>query len=122
MGEEKKEVSYDFKGGEMIVSKEDREEFYFEPTARGKKGKSKKKEESSSKAKPIKHNAVTYNLFDKLKLDAPFTTDDVPALMEKLEASLEDFHQKVREWELKREDLKKRILAGDTLDEEAEGE
>merc|ERR1712232_244035 len=39
---EKKQVDLtDFKGGEMIVKKEDREEYYYEPTARGKKSKSK---------------------------------------------------------------------------------
>lgn len=112
--EEKKDVAYELpKGAEMIVKKEDREEFYFEPTSRGKKGKNKaKKEESSDKPKPIKHNAVTFNLFDKVKLDAPITTDEVPALMEKLEAKLEEYHAKVKVWEEKREDLKQKILAG----------
>merc|ERR1712228_1111456 len=83
---EEKEVKHDVpKGGEVLASKADRDmEYYFEPTARGKKGKSKaKKDEGEGKAKPIKHNAETFQLFDKLKLDAPITTDDVPALLEK---------------------------------------
>merc|ERR1712048_652314 len=101
------------KGEEVLVKKEDRDLFYYEPTARGKKGKSKaKKEESSEKAKPIKHNAETFNLFDKLKLDAPITTDDVPALLEKLDAKLKEYNEKVAEWEKKKEDMKARILAG----------
>merc|ERR1712110_1148608 len=102
---EKKEIKHDLpKGAEVMVAKGEREEFYLEPTAK-KKGKSKqKKEESSDKAKPIKHNAETFNLFDKLKLDAPITTDDVPALMEKLEAKLEEYNGKVAEWEKKKED------------------
>merc|ERR1711970_807847 len=98
----------------ILQKKEDRDLFYYEPTARGKKGKAKpKKEEGSSK--PIKHNAETFNLFDKLKLDAPITTDDVPALMEKLEAKLGEYNDKVKEWEEKRDDLKKQILAGKVI-------
>ena len=51
-------------------------------TAKGKKGKSKAKPAGDdSKAKPIKHNAETFNLFDKLKLDAPITTDDVQIIL-----------------------------------------
>merc|ERR1712226_1454021 len=96
----------------MGVSKEEREEFYFEPTAKGKKGKTKAKKDESS-TKPIKHNAETFQLFDKLKLDAPITTDDVPALVEKLEAKLVEFNGKVKKWEEQREDLKERILAGE---------
>merc|ERR1712232_1452630 len=108
--EEKKEVAYELpKGAEVLQKKEDRDLFYYEPTARGKKGKSKpKKDEGSSK--PIKHNAETFNLFDKLKLDAPITTDDVPALLEKLEARLEEYNEKVKKLEVQREDLKRQIL------------
>merc|ERR1712228_969281 len=112
---EEKEVKHDVpKGGEVLASKADRDmEYYFEPTARGKKGKSKaKKDEGEGKAKPIKHNAETFQLFDKLKLDAPITTDDVPALVEKLEAKLVEYNGKVKDWEEKREDIKERILAG----------
>merc|ERR1712113_1223743 len=120
--EEKKEVSYELpKGAEMLVKKEDRGEFYYAPTARGKKGKPKQKKEESS-SKPIKHNAETFNLFDKLKLDAPITTDDVPALVEKLEAKLVEYNEKVKGWEEKREDLKNRILAGEaTADDGKDG-
>merc|ERR1712110_366195 len=111
---EKKEIKHDLpKGAEVMVAKGEREEFYLEPTAK-KKGKSKaKKQEGSDKAKPIKHNAETFQLFDKLKLDAPITTDDVPALIEKLEAKLVDYQEKVKTWEEKREDMKNKILAGE---------
>merc|ERR1712151_1462720 len=116
--EEKKEVAYELpKGAEVLQKKEDRDLFYYEPTARGKKGKAKpKKDESASK--PIKHNAETFNLFDKLKLDAPITTDDVPPLVEKLEAKLVEYNEKVKGWEEKREDLKNRILAGEATAED----
>merc|ERR1712151_678401 len=102
------------------MGKADRDmEYYFEPTARGKKGKSKaKKDEGEGKAKPIKHNAETFQLFDKLKLDAPITTDDVPALLEKLDAKLVEFNGKVKKWEEQREDLKERILAGEATAED----
>merc|ERR1712110_1319600 len=75
----------------------------------GKKGKTKSEKDSTSK--PIKHDANTFQLFSKLKLDAPITTDDVPALLEKLEAQLEDYQNKVKDWEEKKEEMKRKILS-----------
>merc|ERR1712203_745415 len=97
-----------------LLKKEDRDEYYFTPTAKGKKGKSKKKvgEEGSASSKPIKHNAETFRLFEQLKLDAPITTGDIPPVLEKLEAQLEEYKQKVKEWEETREEMKKKILEG----------
>jgi len=120
--EDKKETTYDNPDNTMVLlKKEDREEYFFAPTAKGKKSKSKAKADASDGcAKPIKHNAETFQLFDKLKLDAPITTHDIPALLEKLELQLEDYQQKVREWEVKRDDLKRRILDGEDVDFAAE--
>lgn len=108
--EEKKEIAHDNpEGTQVLAKKEDREEFYFVPTAKKKKGKNKSaKADSASKA--IKHNAATFGLFDSLKLDAPITTDDIPATLEKLEAKLTEYQEKVKEWELQREELKRKIL------------
>jgi len=109
--EEKKEIEHNNPDGTQVLArKEDREEFYFVPTAKKKsKGKSKSsKAEGASKA--IKHNAATFSLFDALKLDAPITTDDIPATLEKLEAKLDDYTEKVKQWEEQREDLKRKIL------------
>jgi len=116
--EEKKDTTYDVPdGAEIMLKKEDRDEFWFAPLkAKGKKGKTAKKESGS--AKPIKHNAETFKLFDQLKLDAPITTDDIPALMEKLEAKYEDYKKKVAVWEQKREEMKKQILEGKPEEEE----
>merc|ERR1712066_522547 len=88
--EEKKEIAHNNpEGTQILTKKEDREEFYFVPTAK-KKGKSKNKGgKAEGGAKPIKHNAETFRLFDQLKLDAPITTDDIPGLLEKLEAQLQ---------------------------------
>merc|ERR1719215_1769149 len=108
-----------FEGSEMLVKKEDREEFYFAPTGKGKK-KSGKKSKAEGAAKPIKHNAETFRLFDKLKLEAPITTDDVPSRLEQLEQKLEDFQQKVKKWEETREERKMKILAGEDYKEEEE--
>merc|ERR1712060_939690 len=124
--QEKKEVEHgDTKGLEVLMKKEDRdEEYYMGPTAKGKKSKGKKgaKAEGSS-AKPIKHNAETFRLFDQLKLNAPITTDEVPALLEQLQEKLADFQQKVKVWEETKEEQKKKILAGlDVEDEEKEEE
>merc|ERR1711972_692918 len=100
------------------MGKEDRDEFYFAPT-KGKKGKSKQKgAESEGASKPIKHNAETFRLFDQLKLDAPITTDDILAILEKLEAQLEDYNAKVKEWEEKREEMKRKILSGEVVPDE----
>ena len=84
--EEKKDVAYDVpEGAEIMLKKEDRDEFWFAPTkAKGKKGKSGKKDEGGSKSKPIKHNAETFRLFDQLKLDAPITTDDIAGQQDRL--------------------------------------
>merc|ERR1712194_245478 len=70
--------------------------------------------------KSIKHNAVTFKLFDQLKLNAPTTTDDIPALLEKLEEQLAGFQEKVKEWELSRDEMKAKILAGEDVVEKAE--
>lgn len=112
----KKEIAHNNKDGEMVLLSKDArdEEFYFAPTKKGKAAKMKKKETGKS----IKHNAETFRLFDQLKLDAPVTTDDVPALLEKLHAQVEMYAGKIEEWKLNRDELKKKILAGESLEEE----
>jgi len=124
--EEKKEISHDSRpeGTEILVSKDNREEeFYYAPTAAKKKGKSKNKgSQEGGAAKPIKHNAETFKLFDQLKLNAPITTDDIPDLLEKLEAQLESYQEKVKQWEEKKEEMKKQILDGTYKEEEKEKE
>ena len=47
--------------------------------------------DSAPAAKPIRHNAGTFSLFKQLDLDAPMSTEEVPALIEKLEGMLEDY-------------------------------
>merc|ERR1719433_1900397 len=98
--EEAKETVIDNpEGTEVLTKKEDRDEYYFVPTAKGKKNKAKAKGgKAEGSAKPIKHNAETFTLFAKLKLDAPITTDDIPAILEKLEAQLEGYKEKVEQW------------------------
>ncbi|CAE7453589.1 unnamed protein product [Symbiodinium natans] len=104
-------------GGEVLLRKEDREEeFYFAPLKAGKKGKSKPK--GSFYLPGIQSNqSPTKGLFDQLKLDAPLSTEQVPALLEELEKQLGlarfwfqalrfggPCPAKVKEWEEKRED------------------
>jgi len=119
---EQREIQHDLKDGmEVLARKEDREEFYFVPTAK-KKGKSKNKGgKEGGSSRPIKHNAETFRLFDQLKLDAPITTDDVPATLEKLQAQLDMYKEKVKEWEEKRDEMKRKILEG-AAEEEAKEE
>merc|ERR1712203_401921 len=120
--EEKKEVAHENpEGTEVIVAKKDQDEFFMMP-AKGKKSKSKKGGKAESSAKPIKHNAETFRLFDQLKLNAPMTTDEVPALLEKLEAQLADYQQKVKVWEETKEEQKRKILEGLEVEDETKEE
>merc|ERR1711948_253961 len=110
--EQKETVFNNPEGTEVLCKKDDRDEYYFNPTSKGKKGKKKGPGTETSTKKPIKHNAETFQLFDKLKLNAPITTDDIPPLLVELEKQLEDYKVKVKDWEEKREERKKRILEG----------
>jgi len=119
--EEKKEVDHsknNMDGLQVLEKKDERDEFWFEPT-KGKKSKgSKQKGEKAGSAKPIKHSAQTFKLFDQLKLDAPITLDDIPQILEKLEAKLVHFHKKVAEWEKTKEEKKAKILAGGDVEDD----
>jgi len=119
--EEKKVVDAPVKDGEMLLlKKEDREEeFYFAPTkTKASKSKNKGSKSEGSGGKAIKHNAETFQLFDKLKLDAPITTDDIPPLLEKLEEQLTSYQEKVKSWQANRDEMKRKILEGIVDDEE----
>merc|ERR1712061_563855 len=112
--EEKKDLSHNNpEGTEVLLKKEDRDEFYLMPTAKGKKGKAKNKGGKAESAKPIKHNAETFRLFAQLKLDAPITTDDIPAILEKLEAQLESYNAKVKKWEETKAEKIRKLLDGE---------
>merc|ERR1711865_570746 len=109
-------------GEEVMLSKSARnDEFYYAPTKKGKAAKGAKKADGDVSKKPIKHNAETFKLFDSLKLDAPITTADIPALLVKLDAQMEMYAKKVKDWENNREALKAKILAGE-VDEVEEKE
>merc|ERR1719350_1741261 len=120
--EEKKTVFDNPADTEVLVKKEDRDEYYFMPTAKGKKGKSKAKASEEKSSKPIKHNAETFRLFSQLGLNAPITTDDIPDTMAKLEAKLEDYREKVREWEVTRDEKKRYIMEHGSLPKNEEEE
>merc|ERR1712060_54517 len=115
--EEKKDIEHKNMDGLQVLGKKDeRDEFWFEPTkAKKSKGSKPKGKEAS---KPIKHNAVTFKLFDQLKLDAPITLDDIPPTLEKLEAELVKFEAKVADWEKNKEERKAKILAGEDVEDE----
>merc|ERR1719453_784538 len=124
--EEKKEEAktvFDNKKDEVVlVDKSKREEeFYYAPTRKGKASKAKGKKDGGS-AKPIKHNAETFKLFATLKIEAPITTDDIPACLEKLEAEMESYQEKIKDWEKNRDEKKAKILAGEVVEEEKEEE
>jgi len=108
--EEKKDIVHTNKDDELVVlKKSDREEeFFFAPTKKAKGAKNKSKKETTA----IKHNVETFKLFSELKLDAPITTDEIPPIVEKLEAQLETYQAKIALWVEKREEMKKKILEG----------
>merc|ERR1712166_1279121 len=112
-----KETKHDNSDTHMVLaSKKDRDdEFYFAPKTKGAKAK---KESAKTSKQPIKHNAVTFKLFKELDLEAPITTEDIPATLEKLDAKLKYFQDKIKDWEASREEKKRKILAGDESDEE----
>jgi len=121
--EEKKETQHSNKDGEEVLLGKDQrdEEYFYAPTAAKKKGKSKNKgggKEGGSK--PIKHNAETFKLFDQLKLNAPITNEDIPALQDKLEEQLQSFQEKVKAWEVNRDEMKKDILEGKVKEADTE--
>merc|ERR1712194_38506 len=119
--QETKEVVHTNKADEEVLVPDREEEMYYVATKAKKKGKSNRNSGGKEGgAKPIKHNAVTFKLFDQLKLNAPTTTDDIPALLEKLEEQLAGFQEKVKEWELSRDEMKAKILAGEDVVEKAE--
>merc|ERR1712166_529777 len=122
--EEAKETVFNNKEGEeVLLTKASRnEEMYYAATKKGKSAKKGKAEGGDASKKPIKHNAETFKLFDSLKLDAPLSTADIPALLTKLEAQMEMYTQKVKDWEQNREALKAKILAGAVAEEEEKEE
>jgi len=119
--EGKKDTAYNNPEGAMVLlKKQDREEeFYYAPTKK-KSAKGKKSKEDTKKT--IKHDAATFKLFDQLKLDAPLSTDEIPDLIEKLEGQLEDYNEKVKIWERDRDEMKRKILAGEVDTEEKKEE
>merc|ERR1712113_1207312 len=93
--EDVKETSHtNPEGTEVLMKKEDRDEEFYMMPSKAKKSKSKKGGKAEGSSKPIKHNAEPFRLFDQLKLDAPITTDEVPALLERLEGKLADYQEK----------------------------
>jgi len=104
---EKKEVEHDLPEGAVVFKKE--EEFFFAPT-KGKKVKGKKKETSKN---VIKHNAITFELFNKLGLAAPINTEEVPGVLELLDARLEEVKLKVEAYDNTFAERKAKYLAGE---------
>merc|ERR1712070_245554 len=84
------------------------------------KKKGKSKAASDDGKKPIKHNAETFQLFDKLKLDPPITIADIPPILEKLDAKMEMYQQKVKDWEANKDAIKAKMLAGEVDPDDVE--
>merc|ERR1712137_206544 len=107
--QEKKEVQFGgLDGCELLVKKENRDEYFFAPKSKARASKQSGKQKVGSKA--IKHNVETFKLFEKLKLDAPMTIDDLPECLKQLEASLADYNIKIKEFEAINAERRRQIL------------
>merc|ERR1712014_324309 len=102
--------SFKEKGKEfvMLSKKGEEEEFYFAPTKKEAAGKKKVEKKDEGVSKPLKHNIETFALFDKLKINAPMSTDDLPSVLEQLEAQMVSYNEKVKVWEEKMADRRRR--------------
>jgi len=61
-------------------------------------------------AKPIKHNIQTFKLFSRLELSPPMTTADIPETLERLQAQLDFYRDKVKAWEDGRSLLDQKVV------------
>lgn len=78
-------------GTNVLVSKKDREEFYFvAPTSK----KAPKKESSASADKPYTHSLETLGLFAEVKVSPPTAPKDVESTLKQLEAKTTEFKDK----------------------------
>eukprot|EP00811_Abedinium_folium_P015500 NODE_24461_length_624_cov_2.863179.p2 GENE.NODE_24461_length_624_cov_2.863179~~NODE_24461_length_624_cov_2.863179.p2 ORF type:complete len:173 (-),score=69.18 NODE_24461_length_624_cov_2.863179:106-624(-) len=116
--EERKDVQHNVPEGTTILAKKDvrRGEYFCAPKAKAKSG-AKQGAAKQKGSKAIKHNVQTFQLFEKLKVDAPITTDDIPDCLEKLDALLVEYQVKTKEFEAKREELRRQIMEGATIEE-----
>jgi len=64
-------------------------------------GKVSKKKTKIEGAQAIRHDVRTLALFDDLQLEAPFSTEDLPATVAKLEERLAERMERIAEWEAK---------------------
>lgn len=99
-------IKYDTPAGAVVLLSKDRrdDDPDVAPVKRGKSNRSK-----AGRSTTIKHNAETFKFFEKLGIDAPTTTDDIPATLEKLEGLLQGYNQKVEEWAERRAKMKRNI-------------
>lgn len=98
----KKETSFNNPEGYAVLkNKNDRdEEFYM--AASKKKGLTKKNKAAPSQT--IKHDAWTFQQFDALKIKAPNTSKEIPDTLSQLQTQLDDYKEKIAEWERKKAD------------------
>lgn len=88
-------------GAACLVPKNARDEEMFFVGSKGKKGKKNKTKETGQKAKAkgITHTAATFQMFSQLKVPAPMTVDEIPGVIVKLNAALDEYKDKIADWE-----------------------
>lgn len=118
---EKKDLDHvNPEGSKILISKKDRDmDMYIVPKGK----KLRKKGGDKVKSSAIKHTADTFQVFEELKLTPPTSTEQIPALQEKLEKMLADVNKKIADWEEERkkkvEEMKLQIEAATVAEEEA---
>merc|ERR1712118_30939 len=90
------------------------EEFFFAPTkVKSKKGKKSGAGDDKKKDQKITLNMDNFGDWTFLKIEPPMFVSDLEATLVKLEEKKVHFEEKVKDWEENKEEMKRKILAGE---------
>jgi len=118
--EEKKETVFNNKDNEVVLLKKDdrNDEGIVAATKVKAKKSSKKKGGGDASKQKITLNMDSFKDWAFLGLPPPMFLSDIPELLTKLEEKKKHFEQKVKDWEENKEELKRKILAGEIKPED----
>merc|ERR1712039_269063 len=106
--EEQKIIEYNNpEGSVIIIPKEKREMDYFVPPTKSKHKQQKGKLKKADGSQVIKHNVMSFSLFEKLEMDPPLSTDELPTTIEKLQEQLAEYKAEIAVWEARREEVRR---------------
>merc|ERR1712039_549538 len=106
--EEQKIIEYNNpEGSVIIIPKEKREMDYFTPPTKSKHKQQKGKLKKMDGSQTIKHNVMSFSLFEKLEMDPPVSTDELPTTIQNLQKQLAEYKAEIAVWEAKREEVRR---------------